>query len=72
MTTISPCVPSNPTHYWENFLLFDDPPVAGDGSRWEELFETEVDSGVARHRTFAWDTRDGTMGAAREELVSRD
>ena len=30
--------PSNPTHYWGNLLLFDDPPHAGDRTRWEELF----------------------------------
>jgi ribosomal protein S18 acetylase RimI-like enzyme len=63
--------PSNPTHYSGNLLLFDDPPVAGDGLRWEQLFETEIDDSVAGHRTFAWDTRDGSLGAAREEFLTR-
>ena len=62
--------PSNPIHYWGNLLLFDDPPVAGDRRRWERLFETEIDGSAAGHRTFAWDTRDGTLGAAREEFVT--
>jgi ribosomal protein S18 acetylase RimI-like enzyme len=62
--------PSNPIHYWGNLLLFDDPPVAGDRLRWERLFETEIDSSAAGHRTFAWDTRDGTLGAALEEFVT--
>ena len=62
--------PSNPTHYWGNLLLFDDPPVAGDGPRWERLFEDEIGGAVAGHRTFAWDTRDGSLGGAREEFVA--
>ena len=63
--------PSNPTHYWGNLLLFDDPPVAGDSPRWEQLFENEIDESAAGHRTFAWDTRDGSLGAAREEFLTR-
>lgn len=31
--------PGNPAHYWGNLLLFDEPPPAGDGWRWQELFE---------------------------------
>jgi ribosomal protein S18 acetylase RimI-like enzyme len=62
--------PSNPLHYWGNPLLFDDPPVAGDRPQWERLFETEIDGSVAGHRTFAWDTRDGSCGAAREDFVA--
>ena len=33
--------PQNPLHHWGNFLLFDEPPAAGDGERWEALFEAE-------------------------------
>jgi ribosomal protein S18 acetylase RimI-like enzyme len=64
--------PSNPTFYWGNLLLFDDPPGAGDGARWESLFEDAFggEPGV-RHRTFAWDRTDGVAGAAGEEFVSR-
>lgn len=64
--------PTNPTFYWGNLLLFDGPPSAGDGPRWEELFEREfADEPRAEHRTFAWDLTDGDAGAAREEFVER-
>lgn len=62
--------PTNPTHYWGNFLLFDQPPLKGERARWEALFDSEF--GVepeVRHRTFAWDRTDGALGAAREEFV---
>ena len=48
--------PSNPDHWWGNWLLFDDPPAAGDGIRWERRFEAEF--GGERplaHRAFGWD-----------------
>jgi ribosomal protein S18 acetylase RimI-like enzyme len=64
--------PSNPTHYWGNFLIFDGPPAADDGKRWEALFEAEFRAGAGGHRTFAWDTRDGSLGGAREEFLARD
>jgi ribosomal protein S18 acetylase RimI-like enzyme len=62
--------PSNPTHYWGNYLLFDQPPRTGERGRWEALFDSEfaVEPEV-RHRTFAWDRTDGAVGAAREEFV---
>jgi ribosomal protein S18 acetylase RimI-like enzyme len=64
--------PSNPAHYWGNLLLFDREPVAGDGRRWEVLFdEAFVDGPRLRHRTFAWDRTDGVSGAAHEEFVGR-
>jgi len=64
--------PSNPSHYWGNFLLFDDPPRDGDGSRWEAQFaEAFADESRVRHRTFAWDQTDGAIGAARSEFVDR-
>lgn len=63
--------PSNPTHYWGNFLLFDDQPAAGDAPRWEKLFETELEGRSLDHRTFAWDDPDGVIGAAGEEFLSR-
>ncbi len=62
--------PSNPAHYWGNYLLFDQPPGTGERDRWETLFDAEF--GVepeVRHRTFAWDRTDGAVGAAREEFV---
>jgi ribosomal protein S18 acetylase RimI-like enzyme len=64
--------PSNPTFWWGNFLLFDEPPAAGDGDRWEALFDAEY---AARpevtHRSCAWDRVDGAAGAAEQELVAR-
>ena len=62
--------PSNPAHYWGNFLLFDEPPRSGDRGRWEALFDLEFgDDPEVRHRTLAWDRTDGAVGAAREEFV---
>jgi ribosomal protein S18 acetylase RimI-like enzyme len=64
--------PGNPSHYWGNLLLFDEPPRDGDGSRWEALFaETFGDESRVRHRTFAWDRTDDDIGAARGEFVDR-
>jgi len=64
--------PGNPTHYWGNLLLFDEPPRTGDGQRWQELFEQELgDEPRVAHRSFGWDRTEGDAGAAREEFVSR-
>jgi ribosomal protein S18 acetylase RimI-like enzyme len=64
--------PSNPAFWYGNFLLFDDPPGAGDRSRWERLFEREFsDEPRIRHRTFGWDRTDGEAGAARPEFARR-
>jgi ribosomal protein S18 acetylase RimI-like enzyme len=64
--------PSNPAHYWGNFLLFDEPPGEGDAERWEELFVREFgDEPRVRHRAFTWDRADGAIGRAREEFVER-
>jgi ribosomal protein S18 acetylase RimI-like enzyme len=64
--------PSNPTHFWGNFLIFDDPPSEGDGRRWEALFDAEF-AGVEeiRHRAFGWDRTDGVDGMAHEEFGAR-
>jgi ribosomal protein S18 acetylase RimI-like enzyme len=65
--------PGNPTFYWGNLLLFDDPPAAGDGSRWERLFGAEFGSHPEiQHTTFGWDRVDGDFGAAREEFPAPD
>jgi hypothetical protein len=64
--------PTNPTFWWGNFLLFDEPPGAGDGERWEALFEAEYSArGEVTHRTFAWDRTDGAAGDAEREFVER-
>ena len=63
--------PTNPTHYWGNLLLFDDPPAAGDGARWPRLFADQLGSDPrVQHQTFAWDAIDGALGCARAEFVS--
>lgn len=64
--------PSNPTFHWGNLLLFDDPPAAGDGERWEEIFAAEFAAEPrVRHMTFAWDRTDGAQGAAVAEFGAR-
>jgi ribosomal protein S18 acetylase RimI-like enzyme len=64
--------PGNPRHHWGNLLLFDRPPGAGDGRRWEKLFGIDfADEPRVRHRTFAWDRTDGELGLARSEFVDR-
>lgn len=64
--------PSNPSHYFGNLLVFDDAPGPGDGTRWEELFRTEVGSDPRiRHTTFAWDRTDGARGAVAAEFLDR-
>jgi len=64
--------PRNPAHYWGNLLLFDDPPAAGDGERWEALAELAFgDDPRVRHRTFGWDRSGGVEGAAHEEFARR-
>jgi GNAT superfamily N-acetyltransferase len=64
--------PSNQTFWWGNFLLFDEPPAAGDGQQWEQAFVTEfADLPRVSHRTFAWDRVDGETGAADAEFIAR-
>jgi GNAT superfamily N-acetyltransferase len=66
------CSPANPTFWWGNFLLFDDPPADGDGDRWEALFRSEFAGHPdVTHRAFAWDRRNGDVGTAAQELVAR-
>ncbi len=49
--------PSNPTFYWGNFLLFEEPPAEGDYPRWMDLFAREIGIPPAtKHMTFGWDT----------------
>ncbi len=64
--------PGNPTHYWGNLLLFDEPPAPGDGARWERAFEEAFgEDRRVQHRTFAWDRAGGVVGAARDEFLAR-
>jgi ribosomal protein S18 acetylase RimI-like enzyme len=64
--------PSNPSHYWGNFLVFPEPPGDGDAARWEQAFADEFsDEPAVRHRTFAWEATDGSVGRAQEEFLTR-
>jgi ribosomal protein S18 acetylase RimI-like enzyme len=61
--------PSNPGHFWGNFLLFDAPPAPGDADPWEERFAAEFAD--SRHTSFGWDSLGGEMGAAPAEFGDR-
>jgi ribosomal protein S18 acetylase RimI-like enzyme len=64
--------PTNPTYWWGNFLLFDEPPYGGDGERWERLFaEAFAEHPEVTHVALAWDRPDGEVADARTELVAR-
>ena len=55
--------PSNPSYWWGNFLLFANPPGAGDAARWTELFKREIGVPPAvNHMVFGWDTVNGDAG----------
>jgi ribosomal protein S18 acetylase RimI-like enzyme len=55
--------PSNPTFYWGNFLLFRNPPAAGDDQRWRSLFEQEFGRPpVTTHEAYGWDSPEGERG----------
>lgn len=55
--------PKNPTYYWGNYLLFDQPPQEGDYQRWQELFSTEIGvPPLVNHQTFGWDSTDNERG----------
>ncbi len=58
--------PSNPGHYWGNWLIFDRAPEAGDRERWLAAFAAEFSD--LTHCTLAWDMTDGTLGSARSEF----
>ena len=57
--------PQNPGFWWGNFLLFREPPRAGDAPRWAERFAAEFPG--AGHLAFGVDSTDGEVGD-REEL----
>lgn len=48
--------PRNPDFYWGNFLLFRNPPKAGDVNLWPALFAREIGTPLGcQHLTFGWD-----------------
>jgi GNAT superfamily N-acetyltransferase len=55
--------PANPTFYWGNYLLFDQPPSEGDYSKWREIFSREIGNPPeVIHHAFGWDTTEIEMG----------
>ena len=55
--------PGNPHHWWGNYLLFDGPPRAGDGERWEAAFaQAFPEHAEAGHRVFCWEGVEGEAG----------
>ena len=61
--------PSNPSYWWGNFLLFANPPKAGDAERWTNLFGREIGEPPAvNHGVFGWDTTNGEVGEVAEFL----
>lgn len=56
--------PANPTYYWGNFLLFAQPPRAGDLARWRTRFVDEVGPNPpVKHMAFGIDGTEGDAGA---------
>jgi ribosomal protein S18 acetylase RimI-like enzyme len=56
-------IPTNPTFYWGNFLLFSDPPGEGDLERWKGLFAREIGRPPeVQHFAFGWDGVHGETG----------
>jgi ribosomal protein S18 acetylase RimI-like enzyme len=54
---------ANPTFYWGNFLLFDNPPAEGDFYRWQEIFAGEIGKPPQiKHLAFGWDSPQGESG----------
>ncbi|QDQ27015.1 GNAT family N-acetyltransferase [Chitinimonas arctica] len=51
--------PDNPGFWWGNFLLFGQPPGAGERISWERLFETHIDADPGGHRVFGWIGEEG-------------
>jgi len=61
--------PTNPTYFWGNFLLFQNPPGTGDFKIWKELFATEIGSPPKiNHMAFGWDSIYGKTGQAQPFL----
>jgi ribosomal protein S18 acetylase RimI-like enzyme len=61
--------PSNPAFYWGNFLLLAEPPAAGAGARWLDVFAAEFPS--AQHVAIGIDGVDGQTGDVAELLAAR-
>jgi len=61
-THIVVCEPSNPSHYWGNFIVFPRAPEGLDArDEWEALFRREFGPEY-KHFAFTWNTVDGELG----------
>jgi len=59
--------PQNPSFRWGNYLIFQQPPQAGDLERWKAIFAQEIGGPpVINHVLLAWDGVVGQQGAAQE------
>jgi ribosomal protein S18 acetylase RimI-like enzyme len=55
--------PKNPGYRWGNFLIFRDPPKAGDLERWKALFAKEIGTPPDYvHFLFGWDGPNAELG----------
>jgi ribosomal protein S18 acetylase RimI-like enzyme len=61
--------PRNPGYRWGNFLIFAEPPKAGDLAKWKAIFAKEIGTPPDYvHFLFGWDDVEGEMGEAQEFL----
>ena len=55
--------PKNREFYWGNYLLFAQPPQAGDFEKWRAIFKKEIGKPPdVKHQVFGWDTVRGETG----------
>lgn len=53
---------SNPNYFWGNYVLFPDPPKAGDYKKWVRIFKEEFTNPSIYHMCFSWDSINGEKG----------
>jgi RimJ/RimL family protein N-acetyltransferase len=53
---------SNVNYFWGNLLLYKRPPRLGDIKTWKNAFKKELSDPRIYHKTFAWDSPDGSYG----------
>lgn len=60
---------SNPSFWYGNLLIFDDPPAPGDFEKWTALFKREIaQKQKTQHMVFLWDTVNGEKGVTEQFL----
>ncbi len=58
--------PSRPNYFWGNYVVMPEPPVDGCLANWLAIYNSEFDSRKQGFITFAIDSPDGKLGAAKE------